>query len=294
MEIQRALKPTVINVDSRESTSVARYPQAAPYLHHTGREAISQYVEALKVYVLRMSTNHVSSDMTRRYPSANHSQSPSCSKATEPSSCNSDREAIKALTQEVAALKSKLFLAENSELSTKEPSESTSASIETKKPCSTFNPRDYKLPSELAYEDSQDQSPDSTDSTNVATFEKCRLVSENNLHHAMLPYVLCTIAPVVLETFEIFEEIDPNDPEAVLSLLLSFCRFEDSTEAYHKLQSLKLNLSAPTAEEATTSYISAFLKKLRLCPSELPEAARMKFFVNGIRPRDSASLSELT
>ncbi|KAL0226869.1 hypothetical protein P9112_014193 [Eukaryota sp. TZLM1-RC] len=100
----------------------------------------------------------------------------------------------------------------------------------------------------------------------------------------MLPYVLCTIAPVVLETFEIFERIDPNDPEAVLSHLLSFYRFEDSAEAYHKLQSLKLNLSAPSAEEAITSYISVFLKKLRLCPSELPEAARMKFFVNGMRP----------
>ncbi|KAL0226868.1 hypothetical protein P9112_014192 [Eukaryota sp. TZLM1-RC] len=150
MENQRALKPTVITVDSRKSTSVVRYPQAAPYLHHTGREAISQYVETLKVYVSRMSANHVSSNITRRYPSATHSQSSPSSKATEPSSCDSNGEAIKALTQEVAALKSKLSLAENSELSTEEPSESTPVSTGTKRSCSTFNPRDFKLPSELA------------------------------------------------------------------------------------------------------------------------------------------------
>ncbi|KAL0215817.1 hypothetical protein P9112_008001 [Eukaryota sp. TZLM1-RC] len=284
MENQRALKPTVITVDPRESTSVARYPQVAPYLQHTGREAISQYVEALKVYASRMSSNHVSSDMARRYPSSTHSQSPSGTKASESSSCDSDREAIKARTQEVAALKSRLSLTENSELSTEDTSESTPVSTRTRKPSSTLHPRNFKLPSEMDFEESQDPPSDSSDTTNVATFEKRRLVSENQLHQVMLPYVLCTIAPIVLETFEIFEGIDPNDPEAVLSHLLSFCRFEDSAEAYHKLQSLRLNLSAPIAEEAITSYISAFLKKLRLCPSELPESARMKFFTNGIRP----------
>ncbi|KAL0223829.1 hypothetical protein P9112_003219 [Eukaryota sp. TZLM1-RC] len=260
----RALKPTVITVDSRESISVARYPQVAAYLKQTGRETISQYVEALTVYVSHMSSNHVSSDMTRRYPSATHSQSPSCSKATEPSSYDSDREAIKALAQEVAALKSKLSLAEKSELSTEKSSESTPISIETGKPCPSFNPRDFKLPSELAYEDSLDHSSDSSDSTNVATFE-------NHAHICIMYY--CPRGA-----------INPNDPETVLSHLLSFCRFKDSAEAYHKLQSLKLNLSVSTSEEAITSYISAFLKKLRLCPSKLPEAARMKSFVNGIRP----------
>ncbi|KAL0209976.1 hypothetical protein P9112_010060 [Eukaryota sp. TZLM1-RC] len=132
MENQRALKPTVITVDPRESSSVARYPQVAPYLQHTGREAISQYVEALKVYASRMSSNHVSSDMTRRYPSSTHSQSPSSTKASESSSCDSDREAIKALAQEVAALKSQLSLTENSELSTEDTSESTPVSTNEK------------------------------------------------------------------------------------------------------------------------------------------------------------------
>ncbi|KAL0219926.1 hypothetical protein P9112_005579 [Eukaryota sp. TZLM1-RC] len=131
MENQRALKPTVITVDARESTSVARYPQVAPYLQHTGREAISQYVEALKVYASRMSSNLVSSDMTRRYPSSTHSQSPSGSKAPESSSCDSDREVIKALAQEVAALKSQLSLTENSELSTEDIPESTPVSTRT-------------------------------------------------------------------------------------------------------------------------------------------------------------------
>ncbi|KAL0226032.1 hypothetical protein P9112_013356 [Eukaryota sp. TZLM1-RC] len=200
--------------------------------------------------------------MTKRYPSSTHSQSPSCSNATQSSFCNSDQKAIKALTL--------LSLFERPEPTSEEPSESTPASIEAKKPCPTFNPRDFKLPSEQAYEDSLDQSSDSSDSTNVATFEKRRLV-------------LCTIAPVVLETFEIFEDIDPNDPEAIVFHLLSFCQCEDSAEGYHKLQSLKLNLSAPTTEETITTYISAVLKKLRLCLFELPEAARLKFFVNGIR-----------
>ncbi|KAL0215566.1 hypothetical protein P9112_007750 [Eukaryota sp. TZLM1-RC] len=258
MENQRAHKPTVITVDLRESTSVARYPSVPTRCRYP----------TLPIYNILVEK-----------PSPNKWKRLRCTYH------DSDREAIKALTQEVAALKSKLSLAEKSKLNTEESSESTPVSTETRKPRPSFNPRDFKLPSVLAYEDSQDQTSDSSNTTNVATFEKCRLVSENQLHQPMLPYVLCTITPVVLETFEIFEGIDPNDPEAILYHLLSFCRFEDSAEAYHKLQSLKLNLSAPTAEEAITSYISAFLKKLQLCPSELPEAARMKFFVNGIRPK---------
>ncbi|KAL0215558.1 hypothetical protein P9112_007742 [Eukaryota sp. TZLM1-RC] len=212
MENQRAHKPTVITVDLRESTSVARYPSVPTRCRYP----------TLPIYNILVEK-----------PSPNKWKRLRCTYH------DSDREAIKALTQEVAALKSKLSLAEKSKLNTEESSESTPVSTETRKPRPSFNPRDFKLPSVLAYEDSQDQTSDSSNTTNVATFEKCRLVSENQLHQPMLPY----------------------------------------------LQSLKLNLSAPTAEEAITSYISAFLKKLQLCPSELPEAARMKFFVNGIRPK---------
>ncbi|KAL0214288.1 hypothetical protein P9112_006472 [Eukaryota sp. TZLM1-RC] len=100
----------------------------------------------------------------------------------------------------------------------------------------------------------------------------------------MLPYIPYTIAPIVLETFEICHGIDPRVPSAILTHLLSMCQLEDPASVYHRFQSLRLSLSAPTVNEAVTSYISEFLKLVRLCPSPLPESAKMKFFSNGIRP----------
>ncbi|KAL0220131.1 hypothetical protein P9112_005784 [Eukaryota sp. TZLM1-RC] len=88
----------------------------------------------------------------------------------------------------------------------------------------------------------------------------------------MLTHVLFTISPIVLETFKILEGVDPRKPSAVLSYLLSFCQSEDPA------------LSSFTSSEAIASYKFHFLKIVRFSSSSLPKSAKMKFFINGIRP----------
>ncbi|KAL0209860.1 hypothetical protein P9112_009944 [Eukaryota sp. TZLM1-RC] len=68
--------------------------------------------------------------------------------------------------------------------------------------------------------------------SNLQAYELRQISSEEQLHQTMLPHFLFTISPIVLETFEILEGVDPRDPSAVLSNLLSFCQSEDPVVTY--------------------------------------------------------------
>ncbi|KAL0211253.1 hypothetical protein P9112_009551 [Eukaryota sp. TZLM1-RC] len=108
-------------------------------------------------------------------------------------------------------------------------------------------------------------------SSNLQSYQLRQITSEEHLHQAMLPHVLFTISPNVLETFEIFEGVDPRP----------LCCTPLSTLKFHNL---RMNLSYPTSSEPIASYISLFLKIIRSCSSTLPEPAKVKFVINGIRP----------
>ncbi|KAL0220028.1 hypothetical protein P9112_005681 [Eukaryota sp. TZLM1-RC] len=250
----------------------------APYLNHTGRESVSRYVEALKVYAQRMSC-HVMSDMTRYPPDAN-SQSPSAKEATRSPSAPDTDPTISAMSKEIEDLRSRLSQVSSQSQVFGEASDSDTEPIQANE-CST------PVSSCPLNDPAEDADPFPSDSPNhpgLASYELRSSSEEDRLFEAMLPYVPYTIAPIVMETFEICHGIDPRSPSAILTHLLSMCQLQDPASVYQRFQSLRLSLSAPTVDEAVTSYITEFLKLVRLCPSPLPESARMKFFSNEIRP----------
>ncbi|KAL0214770.1 hypothetical protein P9112_006954 [Eukaryota sp. TZLM1-RC] len=106
-----ARKATVITGARKESIPPhvpAQNPAdlVAPYLSHTGKNSVSRYVEASKVYAQRMSC-HVMSDVTR-YPPATHSQSSSAREASRPPSASDVNPSISAMSKEIEDLRSRL------------------------------------------------------------------------------------------------------------------------------------------------------------------------------------------
>ncbi|KAL0205621.1 hypothetical protein P9112_000928 [Eukaryota sp. TZLM1-RC] len=214
---------------------------------------------------------HVMTDVTR-YPSATHSQSSSTKEATRSPSAPDTEPTISAMTKEIEDLRSRLSQVSSQFLAYAEASNSDTEPIQANE-CST--PVSFRPPDDPA-EDADSSLSNSPNLPGLASFELRSSSEEDRLFEAMLSYVPYTIAPIVLETFEICYGIDPRSPSPILTHLMSMSYIKDSTPS--------VSLSAPTADEAVTSYITQFLKLVRLCPSPLPESARMKFFSNGIRP----------
>ncbi|KAL0214287.1 hypothetical protein P9112_006471 [Eukaryota sp. TZLM1-RC] len=106
----------------------------APYLSHTGRESVSRYVEALKVYAQRMSC-HVMSDMTR-YPPETNSQSSSAKEASRRPSAPDADPAISAMTKEIEDLRSRLSQVSSQSQAFNEASDSDTEPIQANE-CST-------------------------------------------------------------------------------------------------------------------------------------------------------------
>ncbi|KAL0222806.1 hypothetical protein P9112_002196 [Eukaryota sp. TZLM1-RC] len=210
----RALKPTVITGDSRESTSIsasAGVSFVAPYLEHTGASRMS---------------NHVMTDMTR-YSSSTNDQTSSSSCAPSSSSRPAERSPEVSLQKEIAELRSRLST--NSEFDNFFGSFSEPTTVLRKKTESSPLRNFSKLTQPSDCSDNEESCPASS---NLQFYQLRQITSEEHLHLAMLPHVLFTISPNVIKTFEILEGVDPRDPSAVLSHLLSFCQNEDPAVTY--------------------------------------------------------------
>ncbi|KAL0206885.1 hypothetical protein P9112_012596 [Eukaryota sp. TZLM1-RC] len=209
---------------------------------------------------------HVMTDVTR-YPPATHSQSSSTKDASRSPSVSDTEPNISAMSKEIEDRRSRLSQVSSHSQAFAEASDSDTEPIQAIR-CST--PVCFRPPDDPA-EDADSYPSDSPNLPGLASFELRNSSEEDRLFEAMLSYVPYTIAPIVLETFEICYGIDTRSHSTILTHLMSMCH-------------PSVSLSVPTADEAVTSYITQFLKLVRICPSLLPESARMKFFSNGIRP----------
>ncbi|KAL0209891.1 hypothetical protein P9112_009975 [Eukaryota sp. TZLM1-RC] len=225
-----------------------------PYQEHTSRDSISRYVEALKVYAAHMS-NFVSSDMTR-YPSATNSQSPSSSRAPKASSSAFDRNTIESFAQEIASLNSRLSSASVSEEFVENPSEPATVLLHQDESSPVIHPRSFKLPSERTYPYARRASISSESSPRLSSYERRQDSSEDRLFLAMFPYVLNSIVPVVLETYEIFDGIDPTNPEAPMHNT----RINYRRKKYRLTTSL-INFLKPLDPEAFTCHTTEAIEK---------------------------------
>ncbi|KAL0226584.1 hypothetical protein P9112_013908 [Eukaryota sp. TZLM1-RC] len=160
-----------------------------------------------------------------RYPSATNSQSASSSRAPKASSSTYDRNTIESFAQEIASLRSRLFSASVSEEPFENPSEPATNPLDQDESSSALHPRSFKLPSERTYPSNRRASIAPEPSLGLTSYESRQTSPEDRLFLAMLPHLLNSIAPVVLDSFQIFEGIDPTDREAVLRHLFCFCQF---------------------------------------------------------------------
>ncbi|KAL0222655.1 hypothetical protein P9112_002045 [Eukaryota sp. TZLM1-RC] len=109
----------------------------------------------------------------------------------------------------------------------------------------------------------------------------------------MLPYIPCTIVPLVLNTFEICNGIDHRSFFSILTHLLSMCKFEDPVSVYQRFQSLRLSFPAFTVDEAVVFFIFQFLKPVRLCPTPPTKLFKMKFFSTGSGPEKLKHINKI-
>ncbi|KAL0218924.1 hypothetical protein P9112_004577 [Eukaryota sp. TZLM1-RC] len=264
-----ARNPTVITVDPKDHLTLV-----APFLRASGREAVSRFVEELRVYAVRMAS-HASS--RPRSSSSSRSRPPSA----EAEKAEIPTDQFKPQTDD----RRSISIRSHADPSTTVPQ--TSALEEDNPEQVHYNLLSNKEDAEATAELQASSTESVSSKTNINNFTGLRSFSSldyDDLAALISPHLPHTISPEVLETFMVMENVDPNDPDSIARYLISCGEVEDTSEVYLQLERLRLNLNSSSASDAIAAYTTAFLKILRLAPSFTDSKSKLHFFINGIRP----------